>query len=225
MPNGGGQEEDGMSTRWWILVVSWIAVTPGCSDDEKADHRAVGGTAAELGGSGVGAASGNGTGGSSTASGGSGSPAGGQSSAGGSPATAGSANVIAVSATGAPGSYTFAVTLRTSDIDCSHFADWWEVLTLEGELVYRRILAHPHTEALSGNPYTRSGGPIAIAADQPVIVRAHLNDLGYVGVVQRGTVNSGFADATDIETDFAIAVATEEPQPAECIPEEQIVGG
>ena len=226
MPRSGRQEEGNMSARWWVLVVSWMAFTPGCSDDsDVADHPGGGGTATGLGGNGTGAAPGDSTGGSSTASGGGGSDAGGQSNAGGSDTMTGSANVIAVSVTGAEDSYTFAVTLQTSDIDCSHFADWWEVLTQEGALVYRRILAHPHTEGLSGNPYTRSGGPVAISGDQPVVVRGHMNDLGYVGVAQRGTVNSGFTDATDLAADFAFDVETEDPQPDECIPEEQVVGG
>ena len=136
----------------------------------------------------------------------------------------GFADVIAVAVTGGENNYTFNATLETSDIDCSHFANWFEVLTDSGELVYRRILVHPHTEAFSGNPYTRGGGPVSVSSDQEVIVRAHLNDLGYVGMAMRGTVDSGFEKAPDITAAFAPDVASELPQPEECIPEATIFG-
>jgi hypothetical protein len=136
----------------------------------------------------------------------------------------GFANVIAVAASGNENNYTFDATLETSDIDCSHFANWFEVLTDSGELLYRRILVHPHTDAFSGNPYTRGGGPVSITSDQKVIVRAHLNDLGYVGMAMRGTVDSGFENAPDITAAFAPDVASELPQPEECIPEATIFG-
>ncbi|MBN2036421.1 MAG: hypothetical protein JW768_06730, partial [Chitinispirillaceae bacterium] len=136
----------------------------------------------------------------------------------------GFADVIAVTVTGNENSYTFNATLATSDIDCSHFTDWFEVLTVSGELVYRRILAHPHTEALSGNPFTRGGGPVPIPSDQEVIVRAHLNDLGYVGMAMRGTVDTGFENSPDITPAFAPDVGSESPQPEECVPEATVVG-
>jgi hypothetical protein len=136
----------------------------------------------------------------------------------------GFADVIAVAVTGEENDYTFDVTLETSDIDCSHFANWFEVLTDSGELVYRRILVHPHTDAFSGNPYTRGGGPVPITSDQEVIVRGHLNDLGYVGMAMRGRVDSGFENAPDITAAFTPDVASEPPQPEECIPEETIFG-
>ena len=136
----------------------------------------------------------------------------------------GFADVIAVAVTGNENNYTFNATLSTSDIDCTHFADWFEVLTDSGELVYRRILAHPHTEAFSGNPFTRGGGSVTVTSGQVVIVRAHLNDAGYAGMAMRGTVDSGFEDAPDITAVFAPGVASEPPQPEECIPEATIFG-
>ena len=207
-----------MSARWWILMGACILAGAGCNDDESR----------------AGAASGTGGDDSDVTGGGSGATAGSVSTAGepgaagvngGRPTSEGSANVIAVAVSGDANAYNFDVTLETTDVDCSHFADWWEVLTPDGELLYRRILAHPHTEGLSGNPFTRSGGPVEIPADQEVVVRAHLNDLGYVGVAQRGTPGGTFVDADDIGADFAASVETEPPQPSECIPEEQVVGG
>jgi hypothetical protein len=48
------------------------------------------------------------------------------------------ADVTAVRVSGAPGAYTFSVTLSSPDTGCDQYADWWEVITPDGELVYRR---------------------------------------------------------------------------------------
>ena len=45
----------------------------------------------------------------------------------GSPAGSAAA-VTAVTATGAPGTYTFSVTVESPDTGCAQYADWWEVL-------------------------------------------------------------------------------------------------
>ena len=127
------------------------------------------------------------------------------------------ANVTGVAASGDPGAYTFDVTISSADLDCSQYADWWEVLKPSGELVYRRILAHSHTEANStGNPFTRSGGPVAVMEDDQVIVRAHMNTVGYKGMIMSGAVAEGFAEATDLADDFARDIETAEPQPTGC---------
>jgi len=133
------------------------------------------------------------------------------------------ANVVAVSANGAPGSYTFSVSIESSDIDCSQYASWWEVLTEDGALIFRRILEHSHTDDngttdpnAPGNTFTRSGGPIDIGADEVVIVRAHMNTGGYHGAVMWGSVASDFTTATDIDAQFAAGVEFEEPQPTGC---------
>ena len=132
-------------------------------------------------------------------------------------------NVIAVAASGSDGAYAFSVTIESADIDCTRYADWWEVISEDGTLLYRRILAHPHTEELSGNPVTRSGSPVPVSAQDNVIVRAHMNDAGYSGTPMRGTVEDGFVSFPEITSDFASEVESEEPQPDECIPEEDVV--
>ena len=130
------------------------------------------------------------------------------------------ADVTGVEVSGSSGNYTFDVTFHSTDIDCSEYADWWEVLTEDGDLVYRRILAHPHTPGLSGNPVARSGGPVDVTPNQIIIVRAHLNTVGYVGIPMRGTVNNGFEPAPDIDGQFAPDVASLDPQPGECVNEQ-----
>ncbi len=50
------------------------------------------------------------------------------------------ADVKLVSISGSPGAYSFSVTVRSPDTGCDRYADWWEVLTTEGQLIYRRVL-------------------------------------------------------------------------------------
>lgn len=135
------------------------------------------------------------------------------------------ANVVAVSTSGSDGSYTFNVSIESSDVGCTQYTDWWEVLSEEGDLIYRRILTHSHTNengttddtSTPDNTFTRSGGPVAIASDETVIVRAHNNVVGYSGMVMQGSVDGGFVDAPDIGSDFAADVEDDEPQVTDCM--------
>lgn len=122
------------------------------------------------------------------------------------------ADVIAVTATGTPGSYTFSVTVKSPDSGCKQYADWWEVLSPGGRLLYRRVLLHSHTEE---QPFTRRGGPVPVQRDEPVIVRAHLNTTGYGGIAFRGSIATGFKE-TKAVFDFAAGIEDQEPQPPRC---------
>jgi len=122
------------------------------------------------------------------------------------------ANVISVSVSGDPRNYQFAVGIQSPDTGCDQYADWWEVLSEEGSLIYRRILAHSH---VNEQPFVRSGGPVPIAADDVVYVRAHMHPEGYGGAVLKGTVQDGFEEAS-VTSDFALEVETEDPQPGDC---------
>lgn len=108
--------------------------------------------------------------------------------------------------------YTFAVTIESPDTGCEQYANWWEVISEEGELLYRRILAHSH---VNEQPFERSGGPVAIAPDQTVIVRAHMYPNGYGTQAMQGSPDSGF-QATTLAADFATALADADPQPNDC---------
>jgi len=185
----------------------------GCSDDVP---LAPSGTA------GAGGSSGTTTTGGSTGLGGEGGAADGEGGAGASPLLY--ANVTAVAVSGAEGAFTFSVSVESTDIDCTQYADWWEVLGEDGTLVYRRILEHSHTDAngtsdagAPGNTFTRSGGPVPVAAGDTVYVRAHLSVGGYDGVVMRGTPSGTFTAALDLASDFARAVEDEPPQPDGCL--------
>jgi len=124
------------------------------------------------------------------------------------------AHVKAVTATGDPGAYTFAATLLTADIDCDQYADWWEVITPTGELLYRRILLHSHPDE---QPFTRDGGPVPVQAGDEVVLRAHMNTTGYGGEALRGSVSAGFVFDPKIGEEFAANLATQEPLPTDCL--------
>ena len=99
------------------------------------------------------------------------------------------ADVIQVSISGDPGAYQFSVTVRSPDTGCDQYADWWEVISSDGHLVYRRVLLHSHT---GEQPFTRSGGPVNVQPDEIVIVRGHMNGAGYGGAGLKGSVSGGF---------------------------------
>ena len=123
--------------------------------------------------------------------------------------------VTHVVVTGGEGSYTFSVTLESPDTGCNQYADWWEVISADGTtLIYRRILAHSH---VSEQPFIRSGGVVAIAANQEVIVRGHMNPMGYgAGVnTMKGTVVGGF-QTFEVAADFAATLEKAAPQPSGC---------
>lgn len=122
------------------------------------------------------------------------------------------ADVVAVKASGAPGNYEFMVTLRSADTGCTQYADWWEVLSESGALLYRRILLHSHADE---QPFTRNGGPVPIQPDTVVWIRAHMNNGGYGGAAFKGSVKTGFG-RTDLARDFAAGLAQQQPLPASC---------
>jgi hypothetical protein len=119
--------------------------------------------------------------------------------------------VTGVEARGSPGAYTFSVTVRSPDTGCEAFADWWEVLSSEGELRYRRVLLHSHVDE---QPFTRTGGPVPVAADDVVWVRVHFND-GRYGEAMRGMPSGDFAVA-EVPDGFAAGVETQPPLPEGC---------
>jgi len=121
-------------------------------------------------------------------------------------------DVISVEVTGSPNGYQFSVGISSPDKGCEQYADWWEILTEKGELVYRRILDHSHVDE---QPFVRSGGAVEIEADTVVIIRAHMNSGGYGGKGFKGTVQSGF-EAVDLMPDFGADVERKPPQPAQC---------
>jgi hypothetical protein len=125
---------------------------------------------------------------------------------------ANAADVVAVEASGPAGAYEFNVTVKSPDTGCRQYADWWEVLSEDGKLLYRRVLLHSHVDE---QPFTRSGGPVPIQPHTVVWVRAHLSTAGYGGKLFKGSVRNGFA-ATSAPAGFAAGLAQQPPLPDGC---------
>ena len=128
------------------------------------------------------------------------------------PTTKELAEVRAVQVTGDPGAYRFNVTVKSPDSGCQQYANWWEIIDREGKLKYRRILTHSH---VNEQPFTRSGGPVAVSPSDFLYVRAHMNNSGYGTQVYAGSVENGF-QVDSLSSDFAEAIASEEPLPEDC---------
>lgn len=122
------------------------------------------------------------------------------------------ADVLSVQVTGNPGAYQFAVEVASPDTGCEQYADWWEVISEDGQLLYRRILLHSH---VSEQPFVRSGGPVDIAADEVVYARAHMNEIGYGGMLMKGTVQDGF-NPVDVKAGFGSELERVPPLPDDC---------
>ena len=122
------------------------------------------------------------------------------------------ADVISVTASGQSHLYQFSVEISSPDTGCEQYADWWEVLDENGNLIYRRILLHSH---VNEQPFTRSGGPIDVGPDTVVIIRAHMNQAGYGGSSLKGTAETDFT-IVELPPDFAPGIEEEPPLPTGC---------
>lgn len=122
------------------------------------------------------------------------------------------ADVVSISVSGEPGTYNFSVTVSSPDEGCSQYADWWEIVSQDGKLIYRRILLHSHVDE---QPFTRSGGPVSIEADTIVLVRAHMHPGGYGGTALKGSLEQGF-EQVELSADFAADLVETLPLPEGC---------
>ncbi len=122
------------------------------------------------------------------------------------------ADVTNVTVTGNPNSYTFAVTIESPDTGCNQYANWWEVVSLDGQLIYRRVLGHSH---VNEQPFTRTGGRVNISENVEVLIRAWMHPTGYGGKVFKGSVANGF-ECTVLSGEFAKALSEQPPLPTNC---------
>lgn len=71
------------------------------------------------------------------------------------------------------------VTVEHADEGWDHYANKWEIVDANGEVIGVRELAHPH---VSEQPFTRSLSGVELPADiESVIIRAHDSVHGYGG--------------------------------------------
>ena len=68
------------------------------------------------------------------------------------------------------GSYRIDVTVKHADAGWDHYANRWDVLDLDGNVLGSRILAHPHDNE---QPFTRSLTLTLPSGLKSVILRAH----------------------------------------------------
>jgi len=122
------------------------------------------------------------------------------------------ADIVSITSSGKENNYTFNVGISSPDTGCDQYANWWEVITEDGTLIYRRILGHSHVKE---QPFIRSGGTIDITSDKVVIIRAHMNTSGYGTTAFKGSVNNGFKK-TILVDNFAQDLATVAPLPNGC---------
>ena len=122
------------------------------------------------------------------------------------------AKIVSVTTSGSENKYNFSVGISSPDKGCDQYANWWEVISEDGELIYRRILAHSH---VNEQPFIRSGGDVPIHKDQIVIIRVHMNTSGYSSFAFRGSVTSGFNEFKT-EENFAASLANQAPLPTGC---------
>lgn len=120
--------------------------------------------------------------------------------------------VVSIAVSGSPDQYQFQVGISSPDIGCEQYADWWEVLSEDGDLLYRRILTHSH---VNEQPFVRSGGPVQIGSSSSVIIRAHMNEAGYSSQGMIGSVDSGF-EPIQLPAGFGSELESQPPLPTGC---------
>jgi hypothetical protein len=77
------------------------------------------------------------------------------------------------------GLYAFDVTIKSDETGWDKYADKWDVLAPDGQVLGTRVLAHPHVDE---QPFTRSLDGVAIpAGTATVTIRAHDKVEGYGG--------------------------------------------
>lgn len=89
-----------------------------------------------------------------------------------SPGIAGESAVTAVEVRAeGTGVYSFSVTLRHADTGWDHYANRWEVLSMDGKVLATRTLFHPH---VNEQPFTRSLGGVSVPVGTTTVrIRSH----------------------------------------------------
>ncbi|WP_299813223.1 hypothetical protein [uncultured Roseibium sp.] len=86
------------------------------------------------------------------------------------PVLADEVEIVGATAKKSGSGWTFSVTLRHADTGWDHYADLWQVVSPEGDLLGERVLLHPHVDE---QPFTRSlsGVEVPEGIDE-VVIRA-----------------------------------------------------
>lgn len=99
---------------------------------------------------------------------------------------AGEADVVNTEISNTGGNvFRFDVTIRHADAGWDHYADRWDILDLDGNLLGSRLLAHPHDNE---QPFTRSLTVKLPEGINRVIIRAHDSVHGLGGITVQMTL-------------------------------------
>ena len=94
-------------------------------------------------------------------------------------AFAGEADVVKVAVERQGENYRFDVTVRHDDEGWQHYANGWDVVAPDGQIIATRVLSHPH---VNEQPFTRSLSGVVIDPEiTSVTIRAHDLVHGYGG--------------------------------------------
>ena len=94
-------------------------------------------------------------------------------------AVAGEADIVKVTVSRQGDSYRFDVTVAHADERWQHYADGWDVVAPDGQIIATRVLYHPH---VNEQPFTRSlSGVVIDSGINSVTIRAHDLVHGYGG--------------------------------------------
>lgn len=87
------------------------------------------------------------------------------------PVHAGEADVVGVDARQSANGWSFDVTVLHADAGWDHYADKWDIIGPDGNILGTRVLAHPHDDE---QPFTRSISSVEIPESvTQVTIRAH----------------------------------------------------
>ena len=124
------------------------------------------------------------------------------------------ADVTEVWVAGPPEATVFGVAIVSWDKGCEQYADWWEVVSEDGKLVQRKVMAHSHVDEQA---FLRQGDPIPVDPNQTLWIRAHMNNgVGYAGQAMKGTVAKGFEPA-EWPKGLGEGLEKVDPQPPPCM--------
>lgn len=116
------------------------------------------------------------------------------------------------------GNYTFNVNLYGPTKGCQQYVDWWEILSVDQNILDRRRFISSHEDQ---QPFPSTSIPIPSSEDQTLLIRAHLyiEDEDTNGYQARqawvGTIKDGFK-MVRLPENFAADLAKADPQPQLC---------
>jgi hypothetical protein len=139
------------------------------------------------------------------------------------PALIDGAVVLEATAEGSSGNHSLEVKIQSPDENCDRRTSWWEVITLQGDLVARQVLNKVHQE----QPFSSQIVSLPITAKQEFLIRAYFQGRygfdqvsgelkGYADQALQGSIANGFKSVR-LSPEFARWLESAQPQPGKCV--------